>query len=104
MGRSMAWVIMLLDVPPNRQSWSRVTEWVWRWFPLIKLVSIKQSEELESIRAENRLSGEIESKESRPLGDRENILELGAFPLEVGSRPSMGPEREKEKETGTDKQ
>ena len=79
-------------------------EWVWRWFSLIKLVSIKQLEEPESIKAENRLSGEIESKESRPLGDGENILEPGAFPLEIGSQPSMELEGEKEREMGTDKQ
>ena len=57
----------------------------------MKLVSIKQLEDPESIKAGNRVSGEKESKESWPLGDGENILEPGAYSLEGENRLSMEP-------------
>ena len=93
-------------------------------FLLIKLVSIKQSDDPESIKVGNRLSGETEGLgeteadgetdsegENRSGWETEvpesgNRLEPGAYSLEEENRPSLEPGETEEgnNDTGTDPQ
>jgi hypothetical protein len=61
---------------------------------LTKLLSIKQSEEPESIRAENKRSGENGEKE-----EDEDRVERGAYSREFGNSPSSN-----KKEIGTERE
>jgi hypothetical protein len=81
-------------------------------FLLMKLVSIKQLEDPESVKVEYRVSGETEVEGENRFGwetevlESESKLEPGAYSLEVENRPSLEPEEidEGNNDTGTDKQ